>query len=149
MELASPDDAEEIALLSRDQVERGLPWRYHPRAVRAMLANPDVRVAVVREGGRIAAFGVMSFGANEAHLVLLAVRPEHRRRGLAREIVAWLEAIALAAGIELFFVECRAENHGARALYASLGYRELAVTRGYYGGVEDAVRLGKDVAALP
>lgn len=146
MELASPDDAEEIALLSRDQIEDGLRWRYKPRTVLAMLGDPDVRIAVARREGRIAAFGAMSFGPTEAHLVLLAVRPEHRRRGLAREVVTWLETMAVAAGIELFFVECRAGNHAARGLYASLGYRELAVTRGYYGGVEDAVRLGKDVA---
>ena len=43
-------------------------------------------------------------------------------------------------------LEVRAGNQQARRFYAKLGYRETTRSAGYYSGVEDAIRLERDLA---
>jgi len=95
-------------------------------------------------GADLAAFGIMKYLEEDAHLLLFAVRPEYRRCGIGSQLLAWLESTATTAGIELIFLEARTNNRPARAFYAARGYRELAKLQRYYGG-EDAVRIGKDL----
>jgi ribosomal-protein-alanine N-acetyltransferase len=83
----------------------------------------------------------------EAHLLLFGVEPIYRNRGVGTTLLGWLETTATTAGIELIFLEARLSNAAARAFYKARGYRELAIMRRYYSGREDAVRIGKDLAA--
>jgi ribosomal-protein-alanine N-acetyltransferase len=87
----------------------------------------------------------MRYGDDVAHLNLLAVEPAHRRKGVARQIITWLEETALTAGTFIIGLELRATNEAALAFYASLGYRELGRVSGYYQGVEHAIRMARDV----
>jgi ribosomal-protein-alanine N-acetyltransferase len=146
IELAQSRDVPHIAAMSREFIEQGLGWRWGPNAVRRSLRDPATNIVVAREADLPVGFGVMRYGEADAHLLLFGVLPEHRRRGLGTALIGWLEATAATAGIELVFLEARAGNAAARAFYRRLGYRELAILRGYYRGVEDAVRLGKDLA---
>ena len=103
LELASVEDAVPIARLSRDEIEHGLEWRWQPPAILRLIARPETAVlcARCRFGGAsvLGGFGVMEFGLERAHLVLLAVAPRLRRRGVARQILAWLEKSADTAGV--------------------------------------------------
>jgi ribosomal-protein-alanine N-acetyltransferase len=143
--LAAPPDARPIAELSRDHIEHGLGWRWTPRRIAAALRSTEVNVAVASRGERLAGFGLMQYKDEDAHLLLLAVEPASRRMGVATALVAWLEKCALTAGIGAVYLEARAGNAGARALYRRLGYREVAWVPGYYLGEEDGVRLAKDL----
>jgi ribosomal-protein-alanine N-acetyltransferase len=87
----------------------------------------------------------MRYGEDVAHLNLLAVDPAHRRRGVARSLVRWLEETALTAGTFIIGLELRAGNEPARALYRALGYHELGQIPGYYQGLESAIRMVRDV----
>ena len=78
---------------------------------------------------------------------MLSCPSEDRSRGIGTQLLRWLESTAETAGIELIFLEARATNATARAFYKARGYRELAVLPRYYSGREDAVRIGKDLAA--
>jgi ribosomal protein S18 acetylase RimI-like enzyme len=46
-----------------------------------------------------------------------------RRRGIARQLITWLEETALTAGTFTIGLELRATNFEARGFYAALGYR--------------------------
>jgi len=145
--LAAPADAREIAALSRHAIEHGLPWRWTPRRVAACIAAPDTNVVVACAQARHMGFGIMSYGDDDAHLLLLAVQIPHRRRGVGSALLRWLEASARVAGIERLILECRAANDVARAFYRRHGYDEVQRLRGYYGeGAEDAVRMRKQLA---
>lgn len=98
-----------------------------------------------RHGSAIAGFAIMRYGDDVAHLNLLAVDPVHRRRGVARGIMSWLEETALTAGTFIIGLELRATNEAAYAFYAGMGYRELGRVSGYYQGVEHAIRMARDV----
>jgi len=147
--LANRDDAVRIALMSREFIEDGLGWRWTPARISACLRNAAMNVAVAYLDGQIAGFGIMQYRELEAHLMLFGVMPQARRRGVGRRLLRWLEQVAMVAGVELIFLEARLSNVEARGFYRAHGYRELVIMRRYYSGTEDAVRLGKDLAAAP
>jgi ribosomal-protein-alanine N-acetyltransferase len=141
--LATPADAAEIAEMSRDYIEQGLGWSWTPGRVERAILDPDTNAAVVGEHRSILGFGIMSYREEVAHLLLFAVRRSQQRRGIGGAILAWLETVATAAGIKRIQVECRRDNAAARNFYGERGYHELAISKGYYSGVEDAIRLEK------
>jgi len=59
--------------------------------------------------------------------------------------MTWLEDTALTAGTFIIGLELRATNQAAFKFYAALGYRELGRVSGYYQGVEQAIRMARDV----
>jgi ribosomal protein S18 acetylase RimI-like enzyme len=59
--------------------------------------------------------------------------------------MTWLHESALVAGTFLVALELRATNSGAQRFYESLGYRPGGVMPGYYQGVEDALRMTRDL----
>ncbi len=141
LEFARPADARALAEMARDLIEAGLGWAYRPPRVARMIADPDTVALVARDGAAVSGFAVMAFGDERAHLALLAVRPAHRRRGIARSLVGWLVESAAVAGAASVHLELRAGNHAARALYAAAGFTETLRVPGYYGGRETAVRM--------
>ena len=143
VQLATLGDAKAIAALSRDQIEAGLGWSWTSARIERAIRDPDTNVAVVRDNGAILAFGIMSYRDEAAHLLLFAVDRAHRRRGIGSIVLRWLEAVARAAGVARIHVECRRINEAARNFYGEHGYHEHEIRKGYYQGVEDAVRLEK------
>ncbi|MBX2805338.1 MAG: GNAT family N-acetyltransferase [Hyphomicrobiales bacterium] len=57
---------------------------------------------------------------------VLAVFPEHRRRGIGRQLLETAEKIGADEGKSGLSVIVSDVNHGARRLYESCGYREIA-----------------------
>src|SRR5688572_24469140 len=108
--LATRADAADIAAMSRDEIERGLPWSWTEARVLRAIENPDTNVAVVGEPGVLVGFGIMSYRDEAAHLLLFSVRRSHRRQGVGRLLLAWLERVALEAGIRHILLECRRDN---------------------------------------
>ena len=91
-------------------------------------------VQVAERDGAVAGFSVYrATDADEWELLNIAVAPEFRRRGVARELLA-----ALPGG--RIFIEVRASNMAARGLYESAGFRQVGVRRRYYHSpVEDGI----------
>ena len=147
--IAEPGDARAIAEMSRDYIESGLGWRYDPAHIlRAMRRRESVVLAASERptyvaGARpaIAGFSIMDFGDERAHLVLLAVQPLQRRRGIGRRMVDWLMESALAAGMASVHLELRADNEAARRFYRALGFSETVLMPRYYNGREAAMRM--------
>jgi ribosomal protein S18 acetylase RimI-like enzyme len=83
----------------------------------------------------------MHFGDEAAHLNLLAVAARHRRQGLGRQLMEWLTATAVEAGIFRIDLELRAQNQAAREFYERMGFDGLNVIPGYYQGREGALRM--------
>lgn len=141
--LALPTHARAIAEMSREQIEYGLGWSWTPSRVLKAIQDDATNVAVVREQGEFLGFGIMRYGEQRAHLVLLCVAATHRKRGLGALLLGWLEKCAVTAGLEHIQLEARADNPDAIAFYEEQGYRPTATVPGYYRGTIDAVRLQK------
>jgi ribosomal-protein-alanine N-acetyltransferase len=86
--------------------------------------------------------------ADEAEILTLGVGPCHRRRGIARRLVAAFADAAKAAGAKRLFLEVGRQNEAAAAFYAGLGFRQVGLRKGYY---EHAGQRSEDarVLALP
>ncbi len=92
------------------------------------------------------AFGIMIYRDDSAHLSLLAVRPNARRRGVGTAVLAWLEKVASVAGVSRIRLEARRDNAAALTFYREHGNYERATVVGMYLGMEDGVKLEKVIA---
>ena len=148
-ELASPRDAAAIAALSRRLIEAGLPPAWPADRVLCHIKRTDSVVLTARRpdlgDAPVAGFAIMQFGETQAHLNLLAVETGYQRRGLGRQLMHWLHESARVAGTWVLGLELRATNAGAQRFYESLGYQPSGVIRGYYQGLEDALRMKCDL----
>jgi ribosomal protein S18 acetylase RimI-like enzyme len=149
IELATAADAPGIATLSRDLIEQGLPWTWRPARVARAIADAETNVAVVRDPPRLAAFGIMSYLDDDAHLLLFAVSPARQRQGVGSALLAWLEHVARAAGAHRIRVEARWDNTMARSFYNEHGYHERQIHKAMYSQLKDGVRLSKSLRDSP
>lgn len=78
-----------------------------------------------------------------ARLYSLVVAPQARGRGVAQALVDAAESLARQRGGVGVRLEVRTDNLPARALYARLGYAELAVLPGYYEDGAEGRRLAR------
>ncbi len=136
-------DAAAIAALSRDEIEHGLPWTWRAPRVRHAIADPDTNVIVAGPPGAVAAFGLMYYADDDAHLLLFAVHKSRQRQGVGSALLQWLEDAARAAGARRIRVEARLDNAAARSFYNERGYHELEIVRGMYSARLDGVKLEK------
>lgn len=113
------------------------PSRRAPEAVPAAYVDELMQRRRRRYGGVLlaevagAAVAFVAYDIVEEHLEQdsaeysvtdLFVAPEHRRRGLARQLLAAVEARAAAAGARRLLVTSVVNNAAAHALYAAAGY---------------------------
>lgn len=140
--LARIGDARVLARLCRDELERGLGWHWRAPALARLMARPEVEVAKAEppEGG-LAGFGALELGPDEAELLLLVVQPRHRRRGVGRALLRFLETEALIAGTSTVWLHVRADNAAAIQFYEAAGYRVDGYLRAHYAGRTDALRM--------
>lgn len=141
--LATAADAVEISAMSRDHIEQGLPRSWGTGRVLRAIKDPQTNVAVVGSQGAIVAFGIMSYTDEDAHLLLFAVRRSSQRQGIGSAVLAWLEAVARAAGARRIRVEARQDNEAARHFYSEHGYHERSIAKAMYAADVDGVRLEK------
>ncbi len=140
-------EAARIAEMSRRWIEHGLSWRYRPDSIARQIRDPDTEVVVARAAASVVGFAVMEFHfeAKRAHLLLLAVEPGYRRRGVGEALFRWLEKLARLAGIAWIRLELRADNELARSFYERLGFHETELRRGYYDGRLDAISMSRRI----
>ena len=86
--------------------------------------------------------------ADEGEILNLAVAPAWHHRGVGRALVARVLAALAGRGVTRVFLEVRASNVAARALYEGAGFHEVGRrTRYYRRPVEDAVVLRAAIVA--
>ena len=69
---------------------------------------------------------------NEGEIVNVAVSPEYRRRGVAKELLKRLLKESAALNVDNFFLEVRESNEAAITLYKNLGFTEAGIRKNFY-----------------
>lgn len=115
------------------------------------IANPrSCLLALLTNDQVVLGFGCLWSVLEEAHITILAVRPEYQGQGLGRYLVWGLLSVAQSKGLEWATLEVRASNHRAIKLYAGFGFTEVGRRRGYYQVTgEDALILWRKGLHLP
>jgi aminoglycoside 3-N-acetyltransferase I len=96
----------------------------------ALLGKPHFIALAALDGddvvGGLAAYELQKFerARSEIYIYDLAVREDHRRRGVATALIRALGRIAKARGAYVIFVQADHGDEAAIRLYASLGVRE-------------------------
>lgn len=146
MRRAKPTDLEAIMRLERatfvndawpeDAMRRELesPHGYYLVAVDDDEEDPERRL--LGYAGLLA-----PSGSAQGDVQTIAVAPFARGIGLGRGLMHALITQARRRHLAELFLEVRADNPIARALYDSLGFEEIGVRRRYYRGGIDAVLM--------
>lgn len=113
-----------------------------------MMSLPDVWLSFANDGARTLGFALSRLLIDEAELLLLAVEPDARRRGVGRALVERTAAIAAGKGAQRLLLEVRDDNQ-ALALYRGVGFSEIGRRHAYYRGTDgtsrDALTLARPI----
>lgn len=148
IEFARLSDATELGVMSKNEIEYGLGWKYTPEKIAKLIGDSSRNVVVARGESGLAGFGIMTYYEDQANLDLLAVKRSSRRMRIGTKIVKWLEKVALTAGAFNLFVQLRSRNTGAMEFYQSLGFLVLEEQKGYYMGIETGVIMVKTLRRM-
>lgn len=146
------DDLDRIMDIMEEAFDPAWGEAWNRRQVEDSLGFPTTHSFVMSaDGGRPgegdpgAGFILSRSAPGEEELLLVGVRPEHRRRGLGRKMIDRLCREAAARGAERLFLEMRS-NNPAITLYRSIGFDPIGRRRDYYlladGSRLDAITFG-------
>jgi ribosomal-protein-alanine N-acetyltransferase len=98
------------------------------------------RSYVARAGDEIAGYIIAWFLRGEAHILNLAVAKEYQRRGIGRQLLSHIIALAEKSEHHMATLEVRASNDPAKLLYVTMGFAPVGIRRRYYrDNDEDAI----------
>ena len=138
---ATQDDLVTLAALHALCFAQG----WSARSIGQLLGTQGAFALLAEQGGAACGFIIIRVAADEAEILSIGVPGPGRRLGTGRRLVAAGAAKAHAMGAAHLFLEVARENEAARALYASAGFVEAGLRRGYYrepgAEAEDALVL--------
>ncbi|SEH19690.1 ribosomal-protein-alanine N-acetyltransferase [Sphingopyxis sp. YR583] len=104
-----------------------------------LFALPSARVCLAWDGDQICGFSAARIAGPESELLLLAVDPLFRRRGIAALLMDDWQTWATGQGAEDYFLEMRSDNDAVH-LYEASGFVECGRRPAYYRGNDGVVR---------
>ena len=143
------DPVDAIMVVMRDAFDSQYGEAWTRRQVADALVTPNTHyllsgqtegAAIVAE--RTTGFTMSRSAADEEELLLIAVRPEFRGKGIGLKLLQDFVARSKARGTAKIFLEMRAGNP-AEHLYRDFGFQQVGLRPGYYrgavGGPLDAI----------
>lgn len=106
------------------------PWS--ASAMAALLATPGCFGVLSITSGHLSGFLLARVAADEAEILSIGVLPDHRRQGIARQLLAEAASRARERGAARLFLEVAADNRAARALYLREGFAQVGRRPHYY-----------------
>lgn len=100
-------------------------------------------------GEEIVGYTGLAVAGATADVQTMAVRPDRQGHGVGARLLDALLAEADGRGCTEIFLEVRADNAAARALYARRGFAGVAVRRRYYSDGTDALVLRRGAPGAP
>jgi ribosomal-protein-alanine N-acetyltransferase len=122
------------------------PWSRSMFA--AELRKPSaLALGAYAEGGVLVGYAFVSRYVDAWHVMNVAVDPEHRRSGIATELLERLFEVTSSDPRRGYTLEVRVSNSGAIRLYEQLGFESRGIRRGYYtDNREDALIMWREAA---
>jgi ribosomal-protein-alanine N-acetyltransferase len=142
-------EIESLTFAHLDQVEAIEHRSYSAPWSRAMFAGELIKSSSIGLGafrlGRVIGYLIVSRYADDWHIMNLAVDPDWRRRGVARQLLEDFLARTAGGNERGYTLEVRPSNAEAIRLYERLGFEARGIRRGYYlDNHEDALIMWKD-----
>jgi ribosomal-protein-alanine N-acetyltransferase len=128
VEPATPRDAPSLAQLHGASFHRG----WGEGEFEQMLAERNTLVHRLRQGRKTIGFAVSRMAADEAEILSIAVEPNHRGRGLSRNLLLTHLGHLAGRGVRTVFLEVEENNQPARRLYDRAGFAVTGRRERYY-----------------
>ena len=139
-------DLDDVMRVMNDSFDRRYGEAWTAPQCAGLLPMPGVWLSLARDGEGVIGFALARAIANEAELLLLAVRRRAQRRGVGKLLLERFAADAKTRGAERVHLEVREGNHAVK-LYEDEGYALVGRRRNYYSGPDgrcyDALTLAK------
>jgi [ribosomal protein S18]-alanine N-acetyltransferase len=138
------DDLDTVELIERASYPT--PWSRSMFA--AELRKPSaLALGAYLESGELAGYAFVSRYVDAWHVMNVAVAPEHRRHGVATELLERLFEVTASDQRRGYTLEVRVSNTDAIRLYERLGFQSRGIRRGYYtDNREDALIMWREAA---
>lgn len=102
------------------------------------------KVLTLKFAEEIIGYCIFMTAADEGEILRIAINKKIRKAGLGKKLLlASIEEMKKGGANEIF-LEVRASNESAIALYKSVGFQEIGTRKGYYDNGEDAILYKKD-----
>ena len=113
-----------------------------------VLSLPGSTLLLARAGTRVLGFALSRSVADEAELLLIAVRPDGQRHGIGERLIAKIVDGLVDKGVKKLHLEVRTDNP-ALSFYSRLGFAKVGHRRDYYrrldGQLTDAATLSRQI----
>jgi len=139
---ATPDDIDALVEIENRCFDTD---RLSRRSFRHMITKAHAELLLDEEDGVVCGYVLLLFnaGTSLARMYSIAVHPQHRSRGIGRQLMIAAEQAALAQDCVTLRLEVRVDNVSSIALYDSMGYRRFGFYDDYYEDHMDALRYEK------
>lgn len=134
-------------IMTIENVSFPTPWSENMfrKEMRVSMSRNYVARMETQKGKELVGYMNYWVYAGETHLNNIAVRKEHRRKGIASKLMAGMIRRAMAEGVRSGTLEVRKSNAAAIGLYVKFGYVVKGVRPNYYEDAkEDALILWCD-----
>ena len=149
--MTSSNEIDQIMAVMESAFDPQWGEAWNRRQVEDALLLPNTFVILStdhNQTGTISGFLITRHAPGEEELLLIAVEPEYRRRGVAKELLSRLASDARTRGATRIFLEMR-ENNPARELYLRFGFEPIGRRKSYYllasGSRMDAITYGLSI----
>jgi ribosomal-protein-alanine N-acetyltransferase len=127
--------------LEIEQASHAFPW-----TEKTLASNQGERYLNLKimRNDVMAGFAITQIVLDEATLFNIAIDPAFQRQGLGRALLEDVIQQIVKKDVFTLWLEVRASNAKAIALYESLGFNEVSIRRNYYPaaqGREDAIMM--------
>ena len=129
----TPADIATLNAIMADAFDPRFGEAWTPSQCLGMIALPGVWFSIAWSGTRPAGFALARAVADEAELLLIAIRPAMRRRGIGTALLRSIVADSRERGAQNLHLEVRANNEAVR-LYRNEGFDKVGERRDYYRG---------------
>lgn len=119
-----------------------------PWSVNSIASELDNRLSlwlVAVENDQVMGYVGSQTVLGETDMMNIAIHPDHRKRGIATELIEALIQGLTERGSHSLMLEVRSTNEPAKNLYAKMGFDAVGIRRNYYRNPrEDALILRKE-----
>jgi ribosomal-protein-alanine N-acetyltransferase len=127
------------------------PLRFPRSYMRRVIENADSATWIAEDADQMTGFAIVEWSGDPpdrfAYIQTLEVAPQHRRRGLARQLLRRLEQSAQTARCGAIWLHVDVENAAAIRLYGAFGYELQGREENYYARHRAAFLYSKSLIA--
>ena len=136
-----PADFQQVMAIERE----AFPDPWHVSFFKRGLRKRKTHLYVARLHNEIIGYIVLDIFSGEGHLMNIAVASVHRRRGVAKYLLASALEIVQKNKVDEVFLEVAVGNTAALQLYRQFDFQVCGIRKRYYRNGEDAYILRKEI----